>query len=220
MTRRAHEAATGGIVSANWSRTSTAHPHQSRWWSTGGQRSGSSGLGNRVRLLPIVSDDSMKHRSGAGALIDRRVDHMTNPQVFYNREDLWTVATDVSAVAQPEKAAPPMEPDFLLMRLPGERDMEFVEILPFTPATGTTRSAVRCCMRKPSTSRPSAAGCRNCDRSFWRCRIDWSMPRRSRRRSLSYLVPQEHRRSRPHLRPSQPFANLPQPPRRAPRSGS
>ena len=23
--------------------------------------------------------------------------HMTNPQVFYNREDLWTVASDVSA---------------------------------------------------------------------------------------------------------------------------
>ena len=60
--------------------------------------------------------------------------HMTDPQVFYNREDLWTVATDVSAVAQPEKTAQPMEPNFLLMRLPGERDMEFVEILPFTPA--------------------------------------------------------------------------------------
>ncbi len=60
--------------------------------------------------------------------------HMTDPQVFYNREDLWTVATDVSAVAQPDKTAQPMEPNFLLMRLPGERDMEFVEILPFTPA--------------------------------------------------------------------------------------
>ena len=60
--------------------------------------------------------------------------HMTNPQVFYNREDLWTVASDVSAVAQAEKTAQPMEPNFLLMRLPGERDMEFVEILPFTPA--------------------------------------------------------------------------------------
>jgi hypothetical protein len=60
--------------------------------------------------------------------------HMTNPQVFYNREDLWTVATDVSTVARSEQTAQPMEPNFLLMRLPGERDMEFVEILPFTPA--------------------------------------------------------------------------------------
>jgi uncharacterized membrane protein (UPF0182 family) len=60
--------------------------------------------------------------------------HMTDPQVFYNREDLWTVATDVSAGTQPEQTAQPMEPNFLLMRLPGEHDMEFVEILPFTPA--------------------------------------------------------------------------------------
>jgi uncharacterized protein len=60
--------------------------------------------------------------------------HMTDPQVFYNREDLWTVATDISADVQQGQAAQPMEPNFLLMRLPGERDLEFVEILPFTPA--------------------------------------------------------------------------------------
>lgn len=60
--------------------------------------------------------------------------HMTDPQVFYNREDLWTVATDVSAGAQAARTAQPMEPNFLLMRLPDEREPEFVEILPFTPA--------------------------------------------------------------------------------------
>jgi len=61
--------------------------------------------------------------------------HMTNPQVFYNREDLWTVATDVAQ--QPdtrEKVMQPMEPNFLLMKLPDEPNMEFVEMLPFTPA--------------------------------------------------------------------------------------
>jgi uncharacterized protein len=60
--------------------------------------------------------------------------HMTDPQVFYNREDLWTVATDISADVQQDQIAQPMEPNFLLMRLPGERELEFVEILPFTPA--------------------------------------------------------------------------------------
>jgi uncharacterized protein len=60
--------------------------------------------------------------------------HMTDPQVFYNREDLWTVATDISADVQQAQTAQPMEPNFLLMRLPGERELEFVEILPFTPA--------------------------------------------------------------------------------------
>jgi len=60
--------------------------------------------------------------------------HMTDPAVFYNREDLWTVASDVPAGDQREKAAAPMEPNFVLMTLPGESHVEFVEILPFTPA--------------------------------------------------------------------------------------
>jgi uncharacterized membrane protein (UPF0182 family) len=62
--------------------------------------------------------------------------HMTNPQVFYNREDLWTVASDVAATDRPDnsKVTLPMEPNFLLMKLPGETSIEFVEMLPFTPA--------------------------------------------------------------------------------------
>ena len=60
--------------------------------------------------------------------------HMTNPQVFYNREDLWTVASDVAPTDRPEKTTQPMEPNFLLMKLPGETNEEFVEMLPFTPA--------------------------------------------------------------------------------------
>ena len=60
--------------------------------------------------------------------------HMTDPEVFYNREDLWTVASEVSMVGGGAQAAQPMEPNFVLMKLPGESDMEFVEILPFTPA--------------------------------------------------------------------------------------
>ncbi len=59
--------------------------------------------------------------------------HMTNPSVFYNREDLWTVATETgsSGGAQNVQA---MQPNFVLMKLPGEKGVEFVEILPFTPA--------------------------------------------------------------------------------------
>jgi len=61
--------------------------------------------------------------------------HMTNPQVFYNREDLWTVASEVTQQAVTrEKTTKAMEPNFLLMKLPGETNMEFVEMLPFTPA--------------------------------------------------------------------------------------
>jgi len=60
--------------------------------------------------------------------------HMTDPAVFYNREDLWSVASEVGMDATGAQAAVPMEPNFVLMKLPGENSMEFVEILPFTPA--------------------------------------------------------------------------------------
>jgi uncharacterized membrane protein (UPF0182 family) len=60
--------------------------------------------------------------------------HMTNPDVFYNREDLWTIASEVSTTAERETTAQTIEPNFLLMKLPGEERPEFVEMLPFTPA--------------------------------------------------------------------------------------
>jgi uncharacterized protein len=60
--------------------------------------------------------------------------HMTNPDVFFNREDLWTVATETGMGNDGEQTKQPMQPNFVLMKLPGETDVEFVEILPFTPA--------------------------------------------------------------------------------------
>jgi uncharacterized membrane protein (UPF0182 family) len=60
--------------------------------------------------------------------------HMTNPEVFYNREDLWTVATEVGLGEGGAQQTQAMQPNFVLMKLPGESGEEFVEILPFTPA--------------------------------------------------------------------------------------
>ena len=60
--------------------------------------------------------------------------HMTDAEAFYNREDLWTVATEVTLGAGGEQATQSMQPNFVLMKLPGEDGEEFVEILPFTPA--------------------------------------------------------------------------------------
>jgi uncharacterized membrane protein (UPF0182 family) len=59
--------------------------------------------------------------------------HMTNPEAFYNREDLWTVANEVRSNSR-DQPTQPVEPNFVLMTLPGEAGVEFVEILPFTPA--------------------------------------------------------------------------------------
>ena len=60
--------------------------------------------------------------------------HMTNPEVFYNREDLWTVASEVGSGEGGAQQTQAMQPNFVLMKLPGESGVEFVEILPFTPA--------------------------------------------------------------------------------------
>jgi uncharacterized membrane protein (UPF0182 family) len=54
--------------------------------------------------------------------------HMTDPQVFYNREDLW--------VAPQEKyggTVAPMEPYYILMKLPGSKQLEYLIMSPFTP---------------------------------------------------------------------------------------
>ncbi|MGH8291179.1 MAG: UPF0182 family protein [Steroidobacteraceae bacterium] len=57
--------------------------------------------------------------------------HMTDPEVFYNREDLWNVATEVGSQ---DTSPQVMEPNYVLMTLPGEQTPEFIDILPFTPA--------------------------------------------------------------------------------------
>ena len=59
--------------------------------------------------------------------------HMTNPEVFYNKEDQWTVATETGSSSGGDQQAQAMRPNFVLMKLPDETALEFVEILPFTP---------------------------------------------------------------------------------------
>jgi uncharacterized membrane protein (UPF0182 family) len=62
--------------------------------------------------------------------------HTQNPKVFFQREDVWSVASQVGLNEQNQQATLPMEPYFVLMQLPGEKqNNEFVEILPFTPAS-------------------------------------------------------------------------------------
>lgn len=58
-----------------------------------------------------------------------RAYHMTNPEVFYNREDLWRFPTQIY-----EGNEVLMEPYYLIMRLPGADTAEFIQIMPFTPA--------------------------------------------------------------------------------------
>ncbi|AFL90437.1 hypothetical protein Terro_4232 [Terriglobus roseus DSM 18391] len=60
--------------------------------------------------------------------------HMTDPATFFNREDLWTPATEATMDSQGQRSMQEMQPNYVLMNLPGEKGMEFVNILPFTPS--------------------------------------------------------------------------------------
>ena len=60
--------------------------------------------------------------------------HMSDPETFYNREDLWTVASELTTSSAGNQETRTMEPNYVLMKLPGSSHVEFVSILPFTPA--------------------------------------------------------------------------------------
>jgi uncharacterized membrane protein (UPF0182 family) len=54
--------------------------------------------------------------------------HMTDPQVFYNREDLWAAPTETYSGEMQR-----MEPYYILAKLPGSTELEYMLMTPFTP---------------------------------------------------------------------------------------
>jgi uncharacterized membrane protein (UPF0182 family) len=54
--------------------------------------------------------------------------HMTDPEVFYNKEDLWSFPQESYSGQQVT-----MEPYYTIMRLPGEAQAEFILMLPMVP---------------------------------------------------------------------------------------
>jgi hypothetical protein len=57
-----------------------------------------------------------------------RTFHMTDPQVFYNREDLWMLPQEKYAGNVLD-----MQPYYILMKLPGSDRLEYLLMTPFTP---------------------------------------------------------------------------------------
>ncbi len=64
--------------------------------------------------------------------------HMADPGVFYNREDAW----EVSRVAVRQEEAQPIQPYYLISKLPDSDSEEFVLTLPFSPYS-TDKSSPR-----------------------------------------------------------------------------
>jgi uncharacterized membrane protein (UPF0182 family) len=55
--------------------------------------------------------------------------HMQDPQVFYNKEDLWNIPRKTADGQERE-----MESYYTIMRLPGEKTEEFILLTPFNPS--------------------------------------------------------------------------------------
>ncbi|MFW6428425.1 MAG: UPF0182 family protein [Desulfosalsimonas sp.] len=55
--------------------------------------------------------------------------HMTDPVVFYNKEDQWSIPQYASAFGNVDA----LRPYYIMARLPGEEKEEFILIQPFTP---------------------------------------------------------------------------------------
>ena len=51
--------------------------------------------------------------------------HMTDPKIFYNKEDLWEI---------PVYSDKPIEPYYTIMKLPEEKKEEYILLLPYTPS--------------------------------------------------------------------------------------
>jgi uncharacterized membrane protein (UPF0182 family) len=62
--------------------------------------------------------------------------HMEDPQVFYNKEDLWAIPRRPGPGGEQE-----MQPYYTIMKLPEEKKEEFVLLLPFTPSRKDNMSA-------------------------------------------------------------------------------
>ncbi len=54
---------------------------------------------------------------------------MTNPLVFYAKEDQWQAPT----LGDSDRNATPMRPYYTVMKLPGQKQGEFLQMLPLTP---------------------------------------------------------------------------------------
>ncbi len=59
-----------------------------------------------------------------------RTYHMRDPESYYNRADLWDIATYTTGQGGQPLATPPT---YMIAKLPGEKEPEFLLTIPFTP---------------------------------------------------------------------------------------
>ena len=101
------------------------------------------------RPLAEMPEPLQKHIRYPGGMLGiqahmYRAYHMQDPQVFYNKEDLWAIPGRPGRSGEQE-----MDPYYTIMKLPGEKKEEFIMLVPFTPSRKDNMAAwmaVRCDM--------------------------------------------------------------------------
>jgi uncharacterized membrane protein (UPF0182 family) len=85
------------------------------------------GLFTDAAKMPQVIRDHMRYPEDLFKLQAEvyKTYHMSDPQVFYNKEDQWAIPGETKGA--------PMAPFYVLMQLPGESKLSFILMQPFTP---------------------------------------------------------------------------------------
>jgi len=86
-----------------------------------------------IDMIDEMSPELRNHLRYPKALLSIQADmfrryHMSDVTMFYQNEDLWDIATEISGVSEQQ-----MSPNYYIMKLPGEHAAEFVNTIPFTP---------------------------------------------------------------------------------------
>ena len=63
--------------------------------------------------------------------------HMNEVKVFYQKEDLWDIANQIYGTKER-----PMSSSFFIFNLPGEKQAEFINMIPFTPKSKQNMTAI------------------------------------------------------------------------------
>lgn len=63
--------------------------------------------------------------------------HMQETKVFYQKEDLWDISKQIYGTSEKK-----MEPSYYIFRLPGEKEAEFINMVPFTPKSKQNMTAI------------------------------------------------------------------------------
>jgi uncharacterized membrane protein (UPF0182 family) len=90
--------------------------------------------------MPDALRSHVRYPAGLLAIQARmyRAYHMQDPQVFYNKEDLWSIPGKQVAGTASQQA---MDPYYTIMKLPESQKEEFILLAPFTPSMKDNMSA-------------------------------------------------------------------------------